>query len=58
MDEDEDENAKFYVECWDMVRLSTDEIDALCDAADAADHDAADAVVDGAYNRLFGESLN
>lgn len=43
---------------WEEIRLTGSERNALCDAADAGDIDTADEIVKGAYDRLFGESIN
>lgn len=38
---------------WEQVRLTAAELDALVEAAEAGDEDTANAVVAGAYARLF-----
>lgn len=38
---------------WQQVRLTEEETDALCAAADRGDEEAADRIVNGAYARLY-----
>lgn len=39
---------------WDMIHMTLQELDALCDYADAGLFDEAEAVVDRAEERMFG----
>jgi hypothetical protein len=43
---------------WEMVTLTDSERDQLVEAADVGDIETADAVVEQAYARLFGEFVN
>lgn len=43
---------------WEDVRLTEQKIDALCEAVDLGDEETANKIVDGAYARLFGATLN
>ncbi|HWT00221.1 MAG TPA: hypothetical protein VN256_08235 [Pyrinomonadaceae bacterium] len=43
---------------WQDVRLTEEELDEMCDALDVDDEERAERVVEGAYARLFGESVN
>lgn len=43
---------------WELVTLTDEELDQLVEAADAGDIETADAVVERAYARLFGEWVN
>jgi hypothetical protein len=38
---------------WEDVRLTEEELDAMCDALDRGDEEEAERVVEGAYDRLF-----
>ena len=53
--DDDDDNIPIG---WDVVHLTESEIDALCEAVDGGDHETAESVVDGAYARLFGETVH
>jgi hypothetical protein len=43
---------------WQEVRMTEEELDAMCDAAAVGDIDLVDAIVEGAYDRLFGEQVH
>lgn len=54
----EDFGEEFYLEYWDKVKLTDEELDSLVEAAERNDHQEADRIVNGAYDRLFGETVN
>ena len=43
---------------WELVSLLPSEISAMCDAADIGDIENAEIIIEDAYSRLFGESVN
>lgn len=49
---------EFYVEFWQDVKMTEAELNAMCDAADAGDMETAEKIVDAAWNRVFGETVN
>lgn len=52
MDDEYDPDGRF---AWDMIRLTEAEIDALVAHAEAGESDEAEAVVDRAEDRMYGE---
>jgi len=43
---------------WEDVRMTEEELDAMIAAADAGDFETAEAIVERAYDRLFGETVH
>jgi hypothetical protein len=43
---------------WQDVDMSKEELDAMCDAAEAGDLETAEVIVERAYDRLFGEQVH